>query len=164
MVGLFVVLACVVAPVVAAPAMAGSTNIPGVDDYIDAPRALFGTTRVEIEARLGAPLTVRERLASGLRDPAATRTVQELAYPGVVIRVSPSATLIRVQVTAARFPLPHGLTIGASRREIQERLGEPQQVTDTRVLYLYSDGYPDTVEFHFRDDRVHRIEWNYWAD
>src|SRR4030095_16679032 len=31
--------------------------------------------------------------------------------------------------------------------------------TDVSVLYLYSDAYPDTVEFFFRADRVQRIEW-----
>jgi hypothetical protein len=34
-------------------------------------------------------------------------------------------------------------------------------VTDVSILYLYSDAYPDTVEFYFRDDRVQRIEWIY---
>jgi hypothetical protein len=29
------------------------------------------------------------------------------------------------------------------------------------VLYLYSDGYPNTVEFYFTDGRVRRIEWLY---
>jgi len=37
-------------------------------------------------------------------------------------------------------------------------------MTDGRYLYLYSDGYPDTVEFYFRDGHVRRIEWNYWAE
>ena len=41
----------------------GPTLIPQVDEFIDAPRALFGRTRAEIERVLGAP-----------------------PYPGVVIR------------------------------------------------------------------------------
>jgi hypothetical protein len=44
---------------------------------------------------------------------------------------------------------------------VEAALGEPQAATDASALYLYSDAYPDTVEFHFRDDRVRRIEWLY---
>jgi hypothetical protein len=44
---------------------------------------------------------------------------------------------------------------------VEAVLGEAQLVTDVSVLYLYSDAYPDTVEFFFRGDLVHRIEWLY---
>ncbi|MBI4636289.1 MAG: hypothetical protein HY727_08065 [Candidatus Rokubacteria bacterium] len=42
-------------------AAAGPTDIPGVDEFIDAPRALFGRTRQETETRLGTPLQVEPR-------------------------------------------------------------------------------------------------------
>jgi hypothetical protein len=47
------------------------------------------------------------------------------------------------------------------RDRVEAALGEPQLATDVSVLYLYSDAYPDTVEFFFRADRVQRIEWLY---
>ncbi len=119
----------------------GPTLIPQVDEFIDAPRALFGRTRAEIERVLGAP-----------------------PYPGVVIRYSPASALTSVAITAPTYRLPQGLGVGASRRDVERLLGEPQEMTEGRYLYLYSDGYPDTVEFYFRDGRVRRIEWNYWAE
>ena len=119
----------------------GPTLIPQVDEFIDAPRALFGRTRAEIERVLGAP-----------------------PYPGVVIRYSPSSALRSVVITTPTYHLPQGLGVGASRDDVERLLGEPQEMTEGRYLYLYSDGYPDTVEFYFRDGHVRRIEWNYWAE
>jgi hypothetical protein len=137
------------------------TDIPAVDTFIDAPRALFGRTRAGVESALGAPSAIRARtLPGGRRSP--TEPVDELDYPGVVIGVSRgSAGLRRVEITEARWTLPGGLNVGVPRSLIEQRLGEPQATTDVSALYLYSDAYPDTVEFYFRAGRVHRIEWLY---
>jgi hypothetical protein len=135
------------------------TDIPAVDTFIDAPRALFGRTRAGVESALGAPSAIRA-LPGGRRSP--TDPVDELDYPGVVIGVSRrSAGLRRVEITEARWTLPGGLNVGVPRSLIEQRLGEPQATTDVSALYLYSDAYPDTVEFYFRAGRVHRIEWLY---
>ena len=139
----------------------GPTSIPAVDEVIDAPRALFGKTRAQVERTLGPPLGVRAKTGV-VRGPAASG--EELHYPGVVIRVAASARVQRVEMTAAGFRLPRGLAVGASRDEVERALGEPQEMEDARYLYLYSDGYPDTVEFRFRNDRVKSIEWIYWAE
>jgi hypothetical protein len=88
--------------------------------------------------------------------------VDELAYPGVVIGVSrASAGLRRVEITEPRWPLPGGVNVGVLRSLVEQRLGEPQMATDASALYLYSDAYPDTVEFYFNAGRVQRIEWLY---
>ena len=139
---------------------AGPTVIPRVDEFIDAPRTLFGKHLDEIEQRLGKPLGVRARSATTA---ATTNTGAslELAYPGVVIEVAPSRALQRVVITEGRYRLPLGLNLGVSRNQVEEILGEPQDATDLRSMYLYSDGFPDTVEFAFRDGNVHRIEWSY---
>jgi hypothetical protein len=139
------------------------TDLAAVDAFIDAPRALFGRTRTGVEGVLGAPRSVRLRtLPGGRRSP--TDPVDELAYPGIVIGVSrASAGLRRVEISEPRWPLPGGLNVGVPRELIERRLGEPQVATDTSVLYLYSDAYPDTVEFYLRAGRVQRIEWLYAA-
>jgi hypothetical protein len=137
------------------------TDIRAVDEFIDAPRALFGRTRSMVEGRLGAPVDVRARTLAGDRRHAVD-VIDELAYPGVIIGVSrASARLRRVEISEARWTLPLGLNVGTARRRVEELLGEPQALTDASALYLYSDAYPDTVEFSFRAGRVHRIEWLY---
>src|SRR2546425_3410738 len=69
---------------------AAPTDIARVDDYIDAPRALFGRTRAEPERRLGVP--TQERLRAGtivlfwpglevaMRSEEHTSELQSLAY------------------------------------------------------------------------------------
>jgi hypothetical protein len=137
------------------------TDLVAVDEYIDAPLALFGRTRPAVERTLGAPAAIRPRTLPGGRR-AATDAVDELAYPGVVIGVSRrSAAVRRVEITEPRWALPRGLTIGVSRSLVEHVLGEPQAATDVSILYLYSDAYPETVEFYLRGDRVRRIEWLY---
>src|SRR5881397_1393910 len=83
------------------PAAAGPTAIARVDDYIDAPRALFGRTRTELERRLGVP--TQERLRAG--------TIV-LFWPGLAVAMSPSAQVAAISVRAAGRPLPDGLDVG----------------------------------------------------
>ena len=63
----------------------------------------------------------------------------------------------------ARVPLPRGLAVGVARESVEQALGEPQAASDASVMYLYADGFPNTVEFYFRDGRVRRIEWTFAA-
>ena len=145
----------------AAAGAARSTDIRAVDDFIDAPRALFGRTRVAVERTLGAPLAVRARtLAAAPNVPA--EAGDELAYPGLAVTVSRRSSLVRrVEIIEPRWTLPGGLNVGTARAKVEAHLGEPQLVSDASVLYLDADGFPNTVEFHFRADHVHRIEWSF---
>ena len=160
-----VALAVLVALTVAVAAAAENirpTDIVAVDDFIDAARAVFGRSRGEVEGALGAPTQVRPRmLADGV---SAAEPVDELIYPGVAIFVSRrSAAVRRVVLSEARASWPRGLTVGAARAEVERALGEPQVTSDGSVLYLYNDGFPNTVEFHFRQGRVRLIEWTFAA-
>lgn len=154
-------LALLLSAGVAAAEPARPTDIVAVDDVLDAPRALLGRTRAAVERALGPPAAVRQRtLPAGPNFPATPAEV--LSYPGVVLAVSRRSSAVRhVEITEPRWPLARGLTIGTPRARVEAVLGEPQVVSDTSVLYLDADGFPNTVEFHFRDGRVHRIEWSF---
>ena len=137
------------------------TDLRAVDEFIDAPRALFGRTGDAVERALGAPVARRARAMPGSSH-AVLDPVEELVYPGAVVFVSRrSAGLRRVQITEPHWAWPRGLNVGVPRGQVERALGEPQVATDVIMLYLYSDAYPDTVEFHFGDGRVQRIEWLY---
>ena len=143
--------------------LVGATNIAAVDDFIYAPRALFGRTREAVERTAGPPVSVRPRTleATPTSPPEAA---QQLVYGGLVVTVSArSATVRRVEISEPRWTLPSGLNVGTPRTQVEAILGEPQLVSDASVLYLDADGFPNTVEFHFRDGRVRRIEWSYAA-
>src|SRR5262245_28089236 len=142
------ILAC------AAAGAAGPTDIVRVDDYIDAPRALFGWTRAEVERALGPPQETAAGAVSSYRDPAVFRATRRLSYPGMMIDVLDTGRIRRVRIGRPGRGLPFGLDVGSSREEVERVLGEPQESADSHLMYLYSDGYPETVHFHLRDGRV----------
>ena len=139
--------------VIAVSQAAGRTEIARVDDYIDAPRALFGRTRVDVERRLGSPVNERAR-PDGIA----------LSWPGLEIMLSPTARVVGVVVHAAGRALPLGLDIGATRADVHAALGEPVELTDERTVYTDADGFPNSVEFVFNGGRVTRIRWRFWAE
>jgi hypothetical protein len=140
---------------------AGPTDIVRVDDYIGAPRALFGRTGAEVERTLGPPLTADAGAVSSYRDAAVFRPTRRLSYPGLVIDVLATGRLRRVLIGAPGRGLPFGLDVGSPREEVERVLGEPQETDDSHLMYLYSDGYPETVHFYLRDGRVRSIEWDF---
>jgi hypothetical protein len=139
----------------------GPTDIARVDDYIGAPRALFGRTGADAERALGPPLRAEEGAVSTYRDPAVFLHTRRLSYPGLVIDVLGTGRIRRARIEAPGRGLPLGLDIGSLREEIEGVLGEPQEIADDHLMYLYSDGFPDTVHFHLRAGRVRAIEWNF---
>src|SRR5437870_13910079 len=94
---------------------AAPTDIARVDDYIDAPRALFVRTRAELERRLGVP--TQERLRAG--------TIV-LFWPGLEVAMPPSARVAAISVCAAGRPLADGLDGGAARARGEAVVGQAQ--------------------------------------
>ena len=139
----------------------GPTDIVRVDDYIGAPRALFGRTGLDVERTLGPPGATEPGRVPSFRDAAVFHPVRRLVYPGLVIEVLETGRLRRVRIGAPGRGLPFGLDVGSPREEIERVLGEPQDAADSHLMYLYSDGYPETVHFHLREGRVRGIEWNF---
>jgi hypothetical protein len=139
----------------------GPTEIVRVDDYIGAPRALFGRTGADVERTLGPPGATEAGRVPSFRDASVFRPARRLVYPGLVLEVLETGRLRRVRIGAPGWGLPFGLDVGSSREEIERVLGEPQEAADSHLMYLYSDGYPDTVHFHLREGRVRGIEWNF---
>ena len=139
----------------------GPTDIVRVDDYIGAPRALFGRTAPEVERRLGPPLDAQPGAVASYLDPADLRPTRKLTYSGLVIDVLATGKVRRIRIATPGWGLPFGLDIGSSRDEVERVLGEPQEATDRYLMYLYSDGFPETVHFHLRDGGVRGIEWNF---
>ena len=139
----------------------GPTDIVRVDDYIGAPRALFGRTGTDVERTLGPPAQAEPGRVPSFRDAAVFRPARRLTYPGLVIEVLDTGRLRRVRIAAPGRGLPFGLDVGTRREEVERVLGEPQDAADGHLMYIYSDGYPETVHFHLRDGLVRGIEWNF---
>jgi hypothetical protein len=155
----FLLILAVLRPGVAGAA--GQTDIVRVDDYIGAPRVLFGRSGAEVERTLGPPHQTEAGAVATYRDPAVFRSTRRLSYPGLVIDVLATDRVRRVRIVRSGRGLPFGLDVGSPREEVERVLGEAQEAADGHLLYLYSDGYPETVHFHLREGRVHDIEWNF---
>ena len=98
--------------------------------------------------------------------PYTARRLRSLVVPLLCVALAARAEAIGPTVITRVDDLidaPRAL-FGRTRAQVERTLGEPQELTEGRYLYLYSDGYPDTVEVYFRDHRVYRIEWNYWTE
>src|SRR2546425_12373156 len=129
-VALLLTLALLVIP--GAGAAAGPSDTARLDDYIDAPRALFGRTRAELERWLGAP--PQERLRAG--------TIV-LSWPGLEVAMSRLARVAAISVRAAGRPLPYGLDVGAPRTRVEAGLGPAQGPTGQRAFYLRAARVPN---------------------
>ena len=145
----------------AAPAIAQRitpTDVRLVEDFIDTPHVLFGRSRASVEQALGAPSSVRHVAPAGSEG----ETEDQITYPGLRLEVSArTVTVRRLEMTEPRWRLPRGLNVGTERSVIETTLGEAQRISDGSAFYTYADGFPNTVEFHFREGRVQRIEWRY---
>jgi hypothetical protein len=158
-----VALALALIALTTAPALAGGpTDILKVDEFIDAPRVLFGDSLPDVLRILGPPSARGIRARETFREPIARREVERLTYPDLWVELR--GRLVGAEIIAPARRLPWGLDVGASRVSVRTILGDAQEETDDRVLYLYSDGFPKTVTFHFRDGRVWRINWEYWVE
>ena len=146
----------------APPWAAGPTDIVRVDDYIGAPRTLFGRTRRRDRAgaRPAAPGRGRARWRATAIPPSSAPP-GDCPITGLVIDLLDTGRVRRVRIEAPGRGLPFGLDVGTSRADVERILGEPQEAEDSHLMYLYSDGYPDTVHFHLRNGRVREIEWNF---
>src|SRR5260370_34244328 len=112
-----------------AAAAAGPTDIARVDEFIDAPRALFGRTRAELERTLGTPTDVRPRAGAVL-----------LSWPGLDVAVSRSSRVAAVVLRAAGRPPPHGLDRRPPRARAEPALGAGPDRADEGYAYVDSAG------------------------
>ncbi|HZS34352.1 MAG TPA: hypothetical protein VFC42_13345 [Methylomirabilota bacterium] len=158
--GLAVALAGAVA-IVPASGAAGPFDIVRVDEFIGAARGLLGRTTADVERRLGPPRTVTPGAVPTYRDRRVFRVTRRLSYDGVTVEVLDTGRVRRVHLERAGLGLPLGLDVGAAREDVLRVLGEPTQADAGQLLYLYSDGFPDTVRFELRDGRVRAIQWDY---
>ena len=110
---------------------------------------------------LGSPASEEPGAVASYRDPAVLFPVRRLGYSGLVIDVLGSGVVRRVRVSQPGRGLPFGLDVGVPEAEVLRALGEPQGESPRHLMYLNSDGLPDTAWFYLRDGRVRMIEWDY---
>lgn len=157
-------------PAPAAGQAAGSAPPPSVEDLTRRGLLPLGGSREEIAATLGPPDSVAFRVVPNRHVPGVRDTLFDLFYPDLRIGIhhpGGGRDLLSSVVVASdrylRFPRPG---IGATREEVREALGAPQEAAGDSLTYLCRacPGAEEPVTFVFEDGRVVRIRFDYYVD
>ena len=81
-------------------------------------------------------------------------------FPG---RQQNAYLLQEVAVTKPRYKVKYGLNVGATKRAMLDKLGQPDGEQPGFVEYFHSMGI-GTARVYFKDDRISKLEWEFRAD
>jgi hypothetical protein len=130
----------------------------------------LGKTKVEIVKNLGNPKTIRIQKVPNVHYPKyIVDEIHELFYDGFYIKLYKATETNKemveyLSVTSDRYKVKWGLNIGTHKNKVRNLLGPPLKKEKSVYTYQDRDGYPDHVYFYFRDDRIYKIEWEYYHD
>jgi dienelactone hydrolase len=81
-------------------------------------------------------------------------------FPG---RQQSAYLLQEVAITKPRYKVKYGLNVGATKRAMLDKLGQPDGEQAGFVEYFHSMGI-GTARIYFKDDRISKLEWEFRAD
>jgi hypothetical protein len=140
-----------------------------VERFIDDGRDFrLGNTREEIIANLGEPRSETVARIPNRHDPQQTDRYYTIEYDGLTVEIyhvtaGDRQLLDSVIITDARHPVKYDLGIGTAISHVTEVLGQPNERRDNTLIYEDAEGL-DRVIFTPRNNRVSRIEWDYYVD
>jgi len=81
-------------------------------------------------------------------------------FPG---RQQNAYLLQEVAITKPRYKVKYGLNLGATKRAVLDKLGQPDGEQPGFVEYFHSMGI-GTARIYFKDERISKLEWEFRAD
>jgi hypothetical protein len=160
-----------------APAESGGMPMPSADAGVslffrEGPIEL-GSSRSELEARLGVPDSVHAHTVSNRHDPTVTDSVLTLYYGGLVAEILRAGydgkeILAGVVISDGRYLQPGApVRLGQDTDAVRAALGAPDESDAGTLLYVCEEclvaGH-ETVRFIMERDTVRRVEMRYWVD
>ncbi|HSJ07192.1 MAG TPA: hypothetical protein VK936_10835 [Longimicrobiales bacterium] len=133
----------------------------------------LGSSRSELEARLGGPDSVHAHTVSNRHDPTVTDSVLTLYYAGLVAEIHRAGydgkeILASVVISDGRFLQPGApVRPGQDSDAVRAALGEPDESDADMMLYVCDEclvAGQETVRFIMERDTVRRVEVRYWVD
>ena len=129
----------------------------------------FGRDIIEIKKSLGKPLREKVDNYSNLHVENQVDEIHRLDYGGLIVNVyrvnekPPRDILYKLVITDNNYKLKWGLGIGSSRSEVLRLFGKPG---DKRGGFTYSleDEKMNSVKFFFSEDKINRIQWDWYLD
>ena len=138
-----------------------------VDDGLDFE---LGDSVNEIIKTLGQPKDIQVDKIKNVHYPdEIVDEIHRLYYDGLYVQIYKATEgnkelLQALSITSNKFKVKLGLNVGTTKTEIRRTLGNPSNDSDDMWSYVYTEGYPNTVQFYFENDAVTKIEWSYWID
>ena len=136
-----------------------------LDDFLSAPRDLFGATVQSVTRRLGEPERTSFELLESPHDPKMRNVRATLVYPGATVTIlnvlcCESSLLEKVRLTDRSL-----LAFPDTGRAVRERFGRPRHSRANRLAYeIENEVGADTITFELENGRVRAVEWKYFID
>lgn len=120
-------------------------------------------------SRLPQPLEEAVTQQQNIHDSQQTDTIRRLAYPGLLVTVyepgdSAKQIITEVAVTAPGYRTAEGIQIGSSLQELSDAYGEADLLEGDEYVYQGSEVAPTTMRFRVQDERVARMQWQFYVD
>lgn len=120
-------------------------------------------------SRLPQPTEQAVTKQQNLHDPQQIDTIRRLAYPGLLLTVyEPGASAKRmiteVIVTAPGYRTAEGIQVGSSLQELSDAYGEADLLEGDEYVYQSSATASISMRFRVEDERVTRMQWQFYVD
>lgn len=119
--------------------------------------------------RLPPPDAITVERQQNRHDPAQTDTVRRLAYPGLLLTVyqpgsSGKVLIAELAVTGGGYRTAEGLQVGSTLQQLSDAYGEADLLEGDEYVYQLDGPLPTTVRFRLEDERITRMQWEFYID
>lgn len=146
-------------------------SAPDLQMILDRPYERDETGKLRVLDDIGEPPETSVRTMTNRHDPSRTDTLRTLRWPALELEVHVAGgkeILSEVRVTDEGPATAEGLSVGLTRDEVRNLLGEPRDTEDGEWTYeLFEDEHdplPTMLDVGFDGDRVTSLTWTYYVD
>lgn len=125
----------------------------------------LGETKNDIINNLGEPLKIMEKSIVSRLKLDLTDILYDLVYDGLEARIYHATTdekelVLRILIADEKYKVKYGLNVGATEEYVLGVLGSPALKQKEQYEYYDSNGFAK-LRFHFTDNSLTKIEWNF---
>lgn len=119
--------------------------------------------------RLPEPTETTISQQQNIHAPLQIDTIRRLAYPGLLLTVyEPGASakqmITEVIVTEPGYRTTEGIQVGSSLQALSDAYGEADFLEGDEYVYQAHDAMPASVRFRVQEERITRMQWEFYVD
>lgn len=112
---------------------------------------------------------VQRKARQNRHDSTQVDTMRTLYYTGLYIQVydvtaSDQSLIQHMEVTSQDFATEEGITVGTSRAEVEQKLGQPDEKEGDMYVYNLGTETPNQLRIPFENNQVSRLSWSFYVD